>query len=302
MESKKAVILLSTYNGEAYIKEQLESLLSQTYRNLEIAIRDDGSTDRTVEIIEGFQDDRIRLERGGNVGYPEGFFQLLLNNPEGDYFFFCDQDDKWRKDKVERAVSMLGQKGNGHPVLYASAFEYCDEELHCLRRSHAVKPGWKLKDVCYECLTWGFTMAMNRCARDLMAEKLPPGRGAKDGWLLLICTALGEVIYDERPTAWYRRHGKTTSFGGKGRLSLVKYRIRYFLKGDSLEKSRRLLEDFDDLFGERLEVGDRDMIRMFANRERRVCTQLKKVFYPHRLRSKLDDEIQLRLLFVLGKL
>ncbi|MCI8465145.1 MAG: glycosyltransferase family 2 protein [Lachnospiraceae bacterium] len=302
MKTKKAIILLSTYNGEAYIGEQLESLLEQTHSNLEIWIRDDGSTDKTVEVIERFQDDRIHLERGRNIGYPEGFFRLLSGRQKGDYFFFCDQDDRWHADKVERAVAMLEREESNRPVLYASAFDYCDENLKILRKSDPVKKNWKLKDVCYQCLTWGFTMAMNRCARDFLADNLPPGRSAKDSWLLLICTAFGKIVYDETSTAFYRRHGSTTSFGGSGRLALARYRIQHFLKGDSLEKSWRLLEDFDSLFGKKLPVPDQRMLRMFVNREKKILIQIKKVFYPHRLRSRPGDEIQLRLLFLLGKL
>ncbi len=302
MENKKAVVLLSTYNGEEYIGEQLKSLLAQTYKNLEIRIRDDGSTDKTVEVIQSFHSDKIYLETGKNMGYPEGFFQLLQKNVEGDYFFFCDQDDKWYEDKVVRAVSALEKEGNEQPVLYASAFDYCDEKLNFLRKSDRVKIGWELKDVCYQCLTWGFTMAMNRCARDMMMSNLPPSKGAKDSWLLLICTAMGKVIYDEKSTASYRRHKETTSFGGSGSFGLLKYRIKRFWKGGALEKRRKMLEEFEALFGQRLDTVDRKMIQLFVNKERRRSTQLAKCFYPHRLRSTVWDEFQLRLMFLLGKI
>lgn len=128
MNSKKVVILMSTYNGEKYIEEQLESLLNQTYSDIKIFIRDDGSKDRTKEIIKQFlqKSKNIFLIEGENIGFINSFFELLNISDTADYYAYCDQDDVWMEDKIERAVKFLEKSDSNKPVLYFSNSDYYD--------------------------------------------------------------------------------------------------------------------------------------------------------------------------------
>ena len=87
---------MSTYNGEAFVAEQLESIINQTYKNIEIVIRDDGSSDNTVGIIKEYQKkyNNIKLYEGKNVGFVKSFFELL-SLAKADYYSYADQDDVW---------------------------------------------------------------------------------------------------------------------------------------------------------------------------------------------------------------
>ena len=106
MKNKEVVILISTYNGEKYLAEQLDSLLNQTYQNIKIFIRDDGSKDKTIDIIKEYQkkSEKIFLTEGKNIGFINSFFELLKLSNNADYYAYCDQDDVWMEDKIERAV------------------------------------------------------------------------------------------------------------------------------------------------------------------------------------------------------
>ena len=105
---KTVNILLSAYNGEKFIAEQIESLLAQDYPAVTIHIRDDGSTDRTVEIVRQYTDrPNVKLYEGENVGYRKSFAWLLANCRDADYYAYCDQDDYWMPDKISRAVRAL---------------------------------------------------------------------------------------------------------------------------------------------------------------------------------------------------
>ena len=88
-------ILMSTYNGEKFVAEQIESIQKQTYTDWNLIIRDDGSKDGTCEIIENFinNDSRIKLIRAENVGVIKSFHELVINNNDADFYFFADQDD-----------------------------------------------------------------------------------------------------------------------------------------------------------------------------------------------------------------
>lgn len=120
---KSVAVLLSSYNGEKYIKSQIDSLLNQTYSNMKIYIRDDCSTDNTLSIIKSYSDDRIVIvESDKNIGYPGGFYELLRLCDKEDYYSFCDQDDVWNPEKVERAVKKLEQLDESKPNLYFAAY------------------------------------------------------------------------------------------------------------------------------------------------------------------------------------
>ena len=104
----KVIVLMSTYNGEQYIKEQIESILNQTYSNMELYIRDDGSKDQTVAILKKYeQDGKLHFSQGKNMGFINSFFEVMRTSGEADYYAWCDQDDVWLPEKIERAVKEL---------------------------------------------------------------------------------------------------------------------------------------------------------------------------------------------------
>ena len=104
---KNIAILLATYNGGQYLREQLDSLFAQTNQDFRIVIHDDGSTDNTVEIINEYKEkypERIEVLDGKPKGTPKANFMYLLSEVEADCYFFCDQDDVWLPTKVEESL------------------------------------------------------------------------------------------------------------------------------------------------------------------------------------------------------
>lgn len=132
---KKVAVLLSTYNGEKYLEEQLNSLCNQTYSNLEIVIRDDGSSDGTCDLIKKYQQkhNNIKFEEGTNLGFIKSFF-CLLELADADYYAYCDQDDIWLENKVELAVQALNKADGTKPNLAFGNSDYYDENMKLLRR------------------------------------------------------------------------------------------------------------------------------------------------------------------------
>ena len=106
MDSKdKIAVLMSAYNGEKYISQQIDSVLTQTYPEVELYVRDDGSTDQTCRILEQYESEgKLHLLKGQNKGFARSFFLLLRKAPEAEYYAWCDQDDVWRSEKLERAI------------------------------------------------------------------------------------------------------------------------------------------------------------------------------------------------------
>ena len=104
-------VAMTTYNGEKFIEEQIKSILEQTLPADEIIICDDGSTDRTCEIIENFNDKRIRLiQNEDNLGYIRNFYKSI-SLTSGNYIFLADQDDVWHNNKIHEMIKHIQQTG-----------------------------------------------------------------------------------------------------------------------------------------------------------------------------------------------
>ena len=139
MENPKLCILLASYNGEKYISEQLDSIINQTYKNWELIIRDDGSKDETVTILNKYEkkDERIKVLRDdkGNLGFLKNFEELLYNAKE-EFVLFSDQDDFWLKNKLEKFVEKirdLDEKVLSKPLLVHCNSLVCDEKLEIIK-------------------------------------------------------------------------------------------------------------------------------------------------------------------------
>ena len=135
MENPKLCILLASYNGEKYIGDQLDSIINQTYKNWELIIRDDGSKDETMIILNKYEkkDERIKILRDdkGNLGFLKNFEELLFNAKE-EFVLFSDQDDFWLKNKLEKFVEkikVLDEKVLSKPLLIHCNSLVCNNNL-----------------------------------------------------------------------------------------------------------------------------------------------------------------------------
>lgn len=303
MNSKKVVILMSTYNGEKYIEEQLESLLNQTYSDIKIFIRDDGSKDRTKEIIKQFQQKskNIFLVEGENIGFINSFFELLNISDTADYYAYCDQDDVWMEDKIERAVKFLEKSDSNKPVLYFSNSDYYDGEMNFLATAEKNKI-YNFRNSLVECVTQGMTMVINNKTRETIVNNRPQTCLYHDWWTYMICSGFGEIIYDDKSLVKYRRHNKSVTVEGKSKLQLFIWRVKEFLINDSLKQIKKQLQEYEKLYSNNLTEKNKKLLKLFTNEKYNFLIALKKTFYPKRFRRKFIDEISVRILFIFGNL
>lgn len=203
----KVQILMSTYNGEEFVREQLDSILAQSYPDVDILIRDDGSMDDTFVILKEYEErhSNIRAYQGDNIGVNKSFFELLRkSNQEAAYIGFCDQDDYWLPEKIERAVQKLeDEKG---PALYCSAKTLVDENLEPMnsQQNPHVIPGFG--NAVIESICSGCTLLMNRELADIIAKRLPENVIHHDWWCYMAASYLGQMYYDENSYIYYRQH------------------------------------------------------------------------------------------------
>lgn len=303
MKQKKVSILMSTYNGENYIAEQLDSLINQKYKNIEIYIRDDGSTDKTKEIIKEYMQKvkNIHLIEGINIGFMNSFFELLKISNDFDYYAYCDQDDVWMEDKIERAVKFLEGTDKDKPVLYFSNSDYYDSDMNFLGTAEVNKV-YNFRNSLVECVTQGMTMVINETTRKFIVQNKAENVLFHDWWTYMICSGFGQIVYDNKSLVKYRRHNKSVTSEGKNIIQLLIWRINNFLFSDKLKQIKAQLKEYKKLYYTNLSDENKKILNLFTNEKYYFKIAIKKTFYPKRFRKKFFDEILVRILFIIGKL
>ena len=307
---KKVIVLLSSYNGADHIREQVDSILSQNYRDIELVVRDDGSTDETVDILSEYEaEGRLKLIRGRNVGFIKSFLWLVMHSDEADYYAYADQDDIWLPDKISYAVDMLEReeenlKEKKLPLLYFSNYDICDDNLKFVSRAdkEGIVKHPTFANALVDCMPLGFNMVFNAAARELMAKDTPLYSCGHDWWTYIVCQGLGKVIYDNRSTVSHIRTGHNVSAGGMSFLKFQIWRFKKFFLNDYFANIRKMLREYEHYYKESLSEKDAELLALFTNKTYSIKNMLNKLFYPHRFRQGIFDELVVRFLFIIGKL
>ena len=206
-------ILMTSFNGEKFILQQLESIFSQTFKNWQLIISDDGSTDKTKEIIFEYQKiwgEKIQLRNGPQKGFAENFLSLACDkNLIADFYAFCDQDDVWLPQKLEVAINQINNAClNNEPYLYCGRTVYVDEQLKAIGQSTLFKQPPSFDNALVQSIAGGNTMIFNRASKLVIETVGMVPTPSHDWWLyLLISGAGGKVFYDPTPLVLYRQHG-----------------------------------------------------------------------------------------------
>jgi len=233
----RVAILMGTYNAQQFLALQLDSIARQTWQEWVLWISDDGSQDRSLSIINEFQQrvgkERITLLPGPQTGFADNFLSLVCNPViQADYYAFADQDDIWEADKLIRALTLLLPKGNQSPALYCSRTRIVDEFDHEIGFSPLFRKPPSFANALTQSLSGGNTMIFNHAARKLLLEAGRVNIVSHDWWTYLLITGCGgSVVYDSYPSVRYRQHDTNlvgTNNGVKNKLK----RLRKLWRGD----------------------------------------------------------------------
>ena len=272
---KKALVLLSTYNGHSYLKEQLDSILYQEGVILECLIRDDGSDERTISILNEYvaNHKNIKVVYGENIGWKNSFFELLYhdNLNQYDIYAFSDQDDIWLKDKLKRAILHLQE--TPVPQLYYSSATLVNENLEVLVEDFGSRPVYDKTMVLTQNFSQGCTMVFNYQAYKLITSYRPPYSFSHDIWIPILCTYFGKVVYDNKSSILYRQHNSNVASGIKSTLrNQLKSRINQLKTEDNYYYySKALLEGYDTM----LNLDDKNKLEMIIQSN---YSYLNKIF------------------------
>ena len=297
-------VLISTYNGQKYLQEQLDSLYAQKGVRLTILARDDGSSDRTPDILRenANANDCVKWYRGSNLGPAESFLNLISGAPDADYYAFCDQDDVWDDDKLICAVRMLDGIDRNKPALYHSNLRLVDKDLRYLGKAHD-KPLTEPAryTALAEPVATGCTMVMNRAARELLCERLPDRCKMHDEWTYLVVSLTGKVLYDFTPHISYRQHDDNVLSIKPGTkvMKVMKAKIRRMRTEDWIPRSAHageLCKKYPDV----LRKKDMAIAKKMAAYRDSATGKLKLLFEPRVHGSTAVKDLEYRIKILLG--
>ncbi len=276
-------ILLAAYNGEKYIGSQIESILNQTYTDFKLIIRDDMSNDRTVQIIKEYQEsnpDKITLiSAEANSGSPTRNFFELIKLSNAPYIMLADQDDIWMQRKVEKTFSAIKllekQYGEQLPLMVHSDLMVVDDEMKVICDSMFKMQkmdiyGNEMNYYLVQNNVSGCTAMFNRTTLDYL-NYMPANAIMHDWWLALIVSAFGHIGIIEEALIKYRQHQDNVEGAKEYRKFSTNFRMALMGKSikQSLKKTYLQAEEFEQVFGNKLNKEKSEMLHEYVNMEKK---------------------------------
>lgn len=236
-EENEVIVLMSTYNGENYLRTQIDSILAQEGCKVRLIVRDDGSRDGTISILNEYAlNGKLEYYQGKNAGPARSFMELIENAPDGKFYAFADQDDKWMPDKMICGIKTLEKRSK--PAVYASNMSIMDDDLNLVENTG-------LPDNVYTDFAsvitssgklYGCTMMFNEeMVKFIKKHPKPDYIIMHDIWLCMIASLYDELYYDPTPHMYYRCHRESVTYSKE--IPLTK-KLKGIVKGskDSIPK------------------------------------------------------------------
>lgn len=246
------LVLLSTYNGQEFLREQLESIYRQQGVEYHILVRDDGSEDATVSILKEYQSryGKMTICFGDNLGVVKSFYMLMeiaeKEFSKYDYYAFCDQDDIWLPSKLYNALIQLHKFPKSEPSLYFCHRQLVDQTLRKLPT-----PLTKVKTTLAESIisnpSAGCTQVFNRNLLSMVLSYSPSFISMHDSWVYRICLSVnGNVYYDKHAYILYRQHSDNVVGGSSNVLKKIKRYYNSYLLNENIRytTAKILLEGY----------------------------------------------------------
>lgn len=266
----KLTVLLSTYNGEKYLRQQLDSLLEQELLPSKILIRDDGSRDDTVRILEEYASAHPLIEYycGSNLGPAKSFWELISKCEEADYYALCDQDDVWFRDKLAVAVRRLEEEDNSIPLLYCSRYTLTDKDLNPINSE--VSGLYDFSDFPHALIYHtapGCTFVFNEAARKQIMKYDVDKEYCliHDAIIHKVVTMFGKMILDKDSHMYYRQHGDNEIGMQADKVRVFMGRVNRFLNGKIRNYRSNTARSLLRVYGEECSEEKRELLEIVAN-------------------------------------
>ncbi len=293
-------VVISSYNGEKHIIRQIESIMAQTGVEVSVLVRDDGSSDQTVQVLKNYSTIHKNLSviAGQNIGWRKSFLEALRNAKNSDYYAFSDQDDVWVSDKLDKCIRLLEKENPEVPAMVHCNRYSCNEELEPFKnQSLKVPKPLDKKNALTQEFAQGCTIVMNEAAKNLVTRIKPDKKAPHDFWTGLICYYFGRVYYLDERLIYHIRYDDSASFAGdiKGGQ---KNRLKKMFSGENVyyNPANDLLRGYSDL----LTQDDIAFLRVAAEARKSWKNRLRLVIDPKFRRVSVGGTILLKINVLLG--
>lgn len=301
----KVLVLMSTYNGKKYVEEQIQSILDQKDVECKLLIRDDGSKDGTIDLLNEIASTHakgtITILCGDNVGVYNSFTSLVKYasqiSDSYDYYAFSDQDDIWLPDKIRSAVNMLSALPKDKPLVYCSNSTMIDKERNKIKNLwEKESPNITKERILFVNYAQGCTMVFNKSSLDMYNKRSCDLGKLHDFIMAFIGVYYGEIVYDENSYLLYRQHEGNVVGGSKKKYNMFQI-IRNLLTFDSKrdELCRNILEHFDDL-----NKSDLKCIKMIAYYRNNIINKLRLLCHPSLYYKSFKENVLIGVRVMLG--
>ena len=287
-------VVMPVYNAESFLEEAINSILRQTFYDFEFIIINDGSTDKTVEILKKY--DRVKVYGGNNLKPAKSFLDLIWKaDINYDYYALCDQDDVWKEEKIISAVKCI--ENIDKPALYSSAVEVVDKDLTFIRKSFTDNT---FKNPLYDILTYGTpgcTFVFNKALMEKLKQYKPSVISMHDSWISFVCLAVNGFFYsDQNAYIMYRQHDANVL--GAQRHSL-KDTLMGIVKNKNVLRSdmaKEILKGYSEMMPEKT----KEAFIAFAEYKENLKYKLKILMLPYNKKKttkRTFEKVKLRVVF-----
>lgn len=300
-------VLMSTYNGEKYLARQIETILNQVECQVILCVRDDGSSDQTLKILEKYQCcDKLSYYAGENVGPRKSFLELLDNAPDADFYAFSDQDDIWKPNKLSTGIQKLCEsKLKNGMGLYFSNLTPVDENEKIIGNNLLpetlptdfytlmIRCGWM----------FGCTEIFTKELKDFVKKQYRPEKIVMhDLWIGLLASAYGTIIYDSQSKILYRQHSNNVVGAQMSKIKRWKRRLQLIVKGNGVPINCRA-EAMLQIFDNNQDIGEqiRNKTRIVESYNRSLKTRIAFLKYAQLFDEKPKRALLRAVLIVMGK-
>lgn len=285
----RVLVLMSTYNGEKYIVEQVESIEKQRNVDVSILIRDDGSSDGTIVLLESLQRKyrNIELILGRNVGCVTSYGLLLKEAYSRlrlwDFVAFADQDDVWLENKLAEGCYKLSSLSSTKPSMYCSNLTLVDTQLQEIGVMYKEKPSipeHHMQSLIVNIAT-GCTMVLNKVVVEMFYTHMPTLMRMHDSWIYQMCVFWGDVYFDINSHILYRQHGNNVEGWTNNIVQRITKKIHNINKFKDCSLERMAIEMLN-CYSSILSKADYEALREIATYRRSMKSRLRFAIRAHK--------------------